>query len=276
LTQTINYHVNYKVNGCPSKFDTALVQVTPIPVALLSDPGTVCVGNGLVDLGFDPPLLSDSKTFTTCGYNGDFGPTQGAADSTYGAGFVSVQNGIQLWTVPYNGVYEFIAAGADGSHGGLNPSGFGGGGRGAIMQGKIQLTAGTVLKILVGQQGKHGTSAGGGGGGTFVATSNNTPLIVAGGGGSSRSGPNLNLSIMDAATAPCGKTGTGGAGGCAGNGAPFANSGPGGAGFLTDGPLTSDNRPMCNKDVALSFLNGGRGGKLLYSCGTAPANLVLG
>jgi|GEM_PF-614037 len=276
LTQTINYHVNYKVNGCPSKFDTAKVTVNRIPVALLSDPGTVCVDNGLVDLGFDPPLLSASLTFTSCGYNGDFGPTQGAADSTYGPGIVTVQNGIQLWTVPYNGVYEFIAAGADGSHGGINPSGYGGGGRGAIMKGKIQLTAGTVLKILVGQQGKHGTSAGGGGGGTFVATLNNTPLIVAGGGGSSRSGGNLNLPMMDAATAPCGKTGTGGAGGCAGNAAPYANAGPGGAGFLTDGPQTSDTRVMCNKDVALAFINGGRGGRLMYTCGQAPANLVLG
>ncbi len=274
LTTPTTYFVGYDVNGCPSKYDTVRVNAFPIPSAILSPvQGTYCQGSTPLNLGFVPPVLQGSITLTNCGAQGQFGPSQGDADNTYGPGVVSVQNGIQYWTVPFTGTYEFEVAGADGSH---NGSGYGGGGRGAIMKGKTQLTAGTVLKILVGQQGKHGNSAGGGGGGTFVADGNNTPLIVAGGGGSSRSSATLNLNVMDAATGPCGKNGTGGPGGCAGNAAPFGNQGPGGAGFLTDGPQTADSRSMCHKEVAFSFLNGGRGGRLLYSCGNAPNDLVLG
>ena len=61
------------------------------------------------------------------------------------------------------------------------------GGLGAKIIGSFELSRGSQLKILVGQEG--GTSItfpdrpGGGGGGTFVSLSDNTPLIIAGGGG---------------------------------------------------------------------------------------------
>ena len=188
LTQTINYHVNYKVNGCPSKFDTALVQVTPIPVALLSDPGTVCVGNGLVDLGFDPPLLSDSLNFTNCGKNGNTGPSQQDADNEYGPGIVAVTNGIQQWTAPFTGTYVIESAGA---RGGI-PLGVidANRGLGAIVRASVSLNAGDVINIVVGQQANENTGGntanggGHGGGGSFVWVNGQPqPLVIAGGGG---------------------------------------------------------------------------------------------
>lgn len=214
-----------------------------------------------------------SHTFTPCGAQGKNGPSQGQCDATYGAGFVTVTGGIQYWTVPATGVYEIEVAGADGSH---NGTGYGGGGRGAILKARFTLTQGTVLKLLVGQRGKHGTSAGGGGGGTFVATSANVPLIVAGGGGSSRSGATLNYSYTDAVTTTCGRAGTGSSGGCSGNGAAYGGEGPGGAGFTGNGPAFYDTRSMCVKTIAYSFVNGGTGGELWYDCGTGVANQVIG
>ena len=211
--------------------------------------------------------------FTTCGAIGRFGPSQSQCNSTYGNGVVNVTNGIQEWTVPSTGTYEIEVAGASGSH---NGSGYGGGGRGAILRGRLTLNQGQTIKLLVGQEGKHGTSAGAGGGGSFVVSSNNTPLMIAGGGGSSRSGSQLNLNIMDGTTNTCGRAGTGGSGGCNGNGAPFADQGPGGAGFLTDGPQTSDGRSMFVKENAYSFLNGGRGGRLIYDISYTSSNEMIG
>jgi hypothetical protein len=212
--------------------------------------------------------------FSTCGATGRTGPSQGQCDAAYGNGTVSVINGLQFWTVPVSGVYEIEVAGADGSHDG---SGFGGGGRGVILKARFSLTQGQPLKMLVGQRGKHGTSAGGGGGGTFVTELNNTPLIIAGGGGSSRSGSILNLPIMDATTNTCGRNGTGGTGGCNGNGATAANArGPGGAGLLTNGPPFGDTRSMCVKLIPQAFVNDGMGGELFYDCGSGEANRVVG
>jgi PKD repeat protein len=274
LNQTINFHVNYKVNGCPSKFDTALVQVTPIPVALLSDPGTVCVGNGLVDLGFDPPLLQDSLTFTNCGATGQFGPDQAAANTAYGPGLVTVNQGIQNWVVPYTATYRIVAAGAQGGTGaGLS------GGNGALMEGDFFLTAGTTLKILVGQQPDArncggANCAGAGGGGTFVATANNTPLIVAGGGGGAGSSQAGLPGVFGVdGTSSGGSSGFGGLNGGGGGGAlsgaagtqntpgGVGNScsyGSGGGGFYTAGGRNCNGgSPFLEGQ---SFLSGGAGG----------------
>lgn len=87
------------------------------------------------------------------------------------------------YTVPTTGTYEIFAAGAQGGYG----RGSGSGGYGAILMGDINLSAGTVLDIVVGGQGGSGFSdlgAGGGGGGSFVFEPGALlPLIVAGGGG---------------------------------------------------------------------------------------------
>jgi hypothetical protein len=261
-TQTINYHVNYKVNGCPSKFDTALVTVNRIPFAYLTDPGVLCAGNGNVDLGFEPPLLQGSMSFTNLGKTGNTGPDQAAADAAYGPGMVTVNSGVQRWTVPYTGVYTIEVAGAKGG-GNLNNAG----GKGAQMQGNFQLTAGTQLDIIVGQMGVDAGGntwqGGGGGGGSFVwnASNLNQPLIVAGGGGGG--GNNQSNNKKDAWTNNDGQTngenapgGTGGSGGGAGNTGSWG--GGGGGGFLTDG--ANDGSYGKGGKAAIAGGNGGLSG----------------
>ena len=253
LTQTINYHVNYTVNGCPSKFDTALVQVTPIPVALLSDPGIICAGNGVVDLGFDPPLLTDSLMFTSCGVTGRTGPDQAAADATYGLGVVTVTNGVQSWVAPFSGTYTITAAG--GAGGTANGQA---GGQGAIISGQFQVQAGQVIRMMVGQKAADRNGASGGGGGTFVVDATNTPMIVAGGGSGAASGAAGNNGEI---------TTNGGEGdGCVGNGGQNGNGGGsaancgqgagGGGGFFTDGQSNSS----WGSQRGFGFANGGLGG----------------
>ena len=101
------------------------------------------------------------------------------------------RNGIQLWTVPYNGRYNILCFGASG--GDVAPTDMAdlrlNGGKGAKVGGIFIFNKGDQIKILVGQQGmdcyKPAALAGGagGGGGTFVVFSkNNEPIIIAAGG----------------------------------------------------------------------------------------------
>ncbi len=244
LSNPITYYVNYTVNGCPSKYDTVRVAATPFPSATLSSvSGNFCPGGSLVDLGFVPPLLSDSLTFSNCGKTGSTGPDQNDADNAYGPGIVTVTSGIQEWTVPVTGLVTIEAAGA---RGGQND-----GGLGAVMRGDFNVTSGTVLKILVGQEG----ISSGGGGGTFVTDLQNNPLIVAGGGGAGVSGPwaqsggsiNNNGNSGSLSGAPINNGGTNG-----GAGGPDNCSGSGGGGGLTG----SGSGP----EGGQSFVSGGVGG----------------
>ncbi len=126
-----------------------------------------------------------SFTFTPCGATGRAGPTLQQCRTSYSyaswtqnSAYLNMTvHGIQEWTVPISGVYSFTVAGAKG--------GGSGGGLGAVITTKINLTKGEVIKILVGQMGlwTSGSMYGaGGGGGTFVLRNGN-PLVVAGGGG---------------------------------------------------------------------------------------------
>ena len=122
---------------------------------------------------------------------------------------------IQTYTVTKTGVYLIKAGGARGGthkyNYGYKPGTYVGG-KGATMEGKVRLTAGTVLKIVVGQRGGNSVevrggrsttktaaelglsvedNAGtGGGGGSFVYKADNTLLIAAGGGGGASGGYN--------------------------------------------------------------------------------------
>jgi hypothetical protein len=176
-------------------------------------------------------VVTDTKTFnaTNTGYLGsNTNNSNGNLD-----GSVSVNGGIYYWTVPHNGTYTIDTYGAQGGSS-SNSSYPYAGGLGARMKGDFILTAGTVLKILVGQQAvSTGTSAYcmSGGGGTFVSTSDNSPLVVAGGGGgSSNSGQ-----------------------GAAGTTTNRGNVGGLGAGFSANGQSLSWG------GIAQSFINGGAG-----------------
>lgn len=149
-----------------------------------------------------------------------------------------------------------------GAQGGSNTSSAGVGGSGAYQRGEFNLTAGTRLKMLVGQY--PGISSNGGGGGTFVTLTNNTPLIIAGGGGGSGSANDLTTKHGQAGTAGATGSGGGGAGGTNGSGgfigASFASGG--GGGLLTDG---QDGWTANSGGDA--FVNGGAGANVGFGIG---------
>jgi hypothetical protein len=195
-------------------------------------------------------------TFTNASAINNTGPTQTQINTTYAStnlnGSVTVNpQGIQNFTIPSSGIYEIDVYGAEG---GFNTSSAILPGLGARIRGQFNLTAGTVLKILVGQKPQNSN---GGGGGSFVTDVSNNPIIIAGGGGGSSGAtdsPSKHGQIGTTGGNGAAGGGTGGVGGNGGNiGAPFA-SGAGG-GLLTNGAdgwtVGSGGR---------SFLNGADGG----------------
>ena len=197
-----------------------------------------------------------SHTFTPCGATGRLGPTLANCTSAYtttwddNASYFNVSSGIQLWTVPVSGLYQFTVAGAKG--GGTNAA------AGRIVRGQVLLTEGDVIKILVGQAGLVGTgdaATGGGGGGSFVATSANVPMFVAGGGGGS--GGSFAASAGSTSTAGDVGRNSGGAGGTGGNGGSAVRFAGGGAGFTGNGTTKTHTAEAA---VPQSFVNGGNGG----------------
>ena len=211
--------------------------------------------------------------FTTLGARGETGPSDlSEYAGTSLEGKVTLNNGIQIWTVPVTGAYVIEASGGSGGNGTDGngkqsyPLPWTLGGLGAKIIGSFKLSRGTQLKILVGQEGSASSiftdRPGGGGGGTFVTLSNNIPLIIAGGGGG---GGAAKGQITDGdpgqATGDgtqCG--GTGGSGGqvCnanTGNSDSSLMSG-GGAGLYGDG--ASGNFSIST--AALGFAKGGKGG----------------
>lgn len=200
----------------------------------------------------------NTYTFTNAGATGNNGPTQSQINTAYLntnlSGAVISNNGIQTWTVPVTGPYTIKANGAQGG---------GNGGLGAQIEGQFYLTAGQVLKIVVGQQGVNGTGAtlangGGGGGGSFVITATNSLLIAAGGGGGGLAGAigGCGLTTYSGGATYYNGNGDNGNGGYSGitNG-----DAAGGGGFLTNGQ-NSSNPAQSPCEGGKSFLNGATGG----------------
>jgi len=227
-----------------------------------------------------PPLLNfTSFTFTSGGVTGRTGPSLVTLLDFYDTianpwlldtdNFNMLVDGYQLWTVPEAGAYRITARGAQGA-----PIEATAGGRGAIITGEFNLTAGEKLQILVGQIARPKTDriyrSSPGGGGSFVVKYTGITnivddiLVVAGGGGGTGSDP-----IDPECDAQIGTAGGrarrnnanfGGAGGVDGNGGLTGNAssnGPGG-GFLTNGAASTNAQ-------GLSFLNGGLGGDISTS-----------
>ena len=186
--------------------------------------------------------LGTFYTFTNCGQEGRTGPSQEQCNSEYGEGVVTVtvDNGIQEWTVPETGAYTIEVWGAQGGpRKGYDNDNINRGGTGAILSGDFSLTEDLVLKIIVGQRGRES----GGGGGTFVAKSENIPLIVAGGGAAWCT----NSGCADDADAVL-TEGNGGGGG--------TGCGSGGGGFYGNGTTSLKGYGT----GGLAFVNGGTGG----------------
>ncbi|XP_015747135.1 PREDICTED: ALK tyrosine kinase receptor-like isoform X3 [Acropora digitifera] len=226
---------------------------------------------------FGQLILSGRKyIFTTLGARGPNGPIGTAGyQGTSLEEQVILNKGIQIWTVPVTGSYVIEASGASGANGtevnSVSPFPWKRGGLGAKITGTFRVNQGTHLKILVGQEGGRKTDypsrPGGGGGGSFVTLQDDTPLIIAGGGGGGGASDNFTDGDPGQATGNgtrCG--GTKGDGGKVCN----ANTGKvdpklvagGGAGIRGDG-YTS----VAITEAALSFINGGTGGKGPFSNG---------
>ena len=214
-----------------------------------------------------------SATFTNCGKTGKFGPSQGECNSEYSGtnldGFVTVSAGIQEWEVPVTGTYIITAYGAQG--GGLS-GGSDSGGKGAKISGEFNLTAGTVLKILVGQKGLTVNKEASGGGGTFVTKSphnnNASILVVAGGGGGSWNNHTTSHGQAgESGNAGCCGTskGQGGSNGNGGGGQGTCAS-DGGAGFFTNNNVLTHCGNGAERE-AFAYVNGGRGGQNYWCSG---------
>jgi len=195
-------------------------------------------------------LFGQTYTFTNASTTGRFGPTQGQVNTAYAAtslnGLVTINTqGIQEWIVPTTGDYSIEVFGAQGGNDTFDGEN---GGLGSRMKGDFSLTAGQVIRILIGQQGENlrvnvNNAAPGGGGGTFVwdPTNLTQPLIVAGGGGgasgygitsrnasSSLNGNNSSTNSNGGLSGNGGRTNTGGSSYWAGSGAGWLTDGTGG------------------------------------------------
>jgi hypothetical protein len=207
-----------------------------------------------------------TATFTNGGQVGRLGPslTQ-ARDGVSGpeanewknnTEFFNTANGIQLWTVPADGTYRIEAWGAQGEKAGTLSTL---GGNGARMRGDFVLTAGEVLRIVVGQMGGISTGqSGGGGGGSYVlkqtGTSTSDILVIAGGGGGAqRSNTGGVGSSTTSATA--GGTFAVPTIGSGGNNSG-ANGGAGGAGWNGNGQDGQGGADSGGKSPANGFLGG--------------------
>ena len=192
-------------------------------------------------------------SFSTCGATGSSGPNQTQVNTAYAAGSLSnaviVNNGIQTWTVPVTGLYRIEVFGAQGGNASVS------GGLGASVTGSFNLNAGTVFKILVGQQGAslHG------GGGSFVCDNLNVPYIIAGGGGGGCGAGGTDNSSKNGQSVNTGGNGAGvggGLGGNSGNGGGSAQPFSAGAGA---GLLSAGAAGWMAATGGYAFINGGSG-----------------
>jgi hypothetical protein len=187
-----------------------------------------------------PAIAQQTFTFTNAGQSGRLGPTQTQVNTAYAStnlsGAVGAINGIQTWTVPYTGPFRITAVGAQGGSGTTYN-----GGLGSSVRGDFTLTAGSILNIIVGQQGEYNSNGynTGGGGGSFVwITGQPQPFVAAGGGG----GAGYGAGGVNSSTTTSGTAGTGGGtGGSGGNGAN-----PGGGGWLSSGGNFLPSYTLCN------------------------------
>ena len=202
-------------------------------------------------------------SFTNGNGIGATGPTS----VIYSGYSVVLSGGIQYWTVPATRNYTFVIAGA----GNINTNSLNSvtTGYGVMMIASYSLIAGSIIAILVGQQGINYNGGSGGAGGTFIcsvtsvgALSSATKLFIAGGAGGigyeSNAYANTNV---NGTFSNIGQNGTGGnaaAGGAGPNGGSinsqsnykFADAG---AGF-------SGNSAWGGVGCSQSFTNGGTGG----------------
>ena len=198
---------------------------------------------------YDAPSLTQLRSATSSPSGSDTWKTN--------TEFFSISSGIIDWTVPQDGTYRFVVAGAKGGdEGNANR-----GGNGATITGNMTLTQGQSIKMLVGGRGNFNRNGGGGGSYVMASATSTNPYIVAGGGGGwGSSGGNASAGVAATSGASSGNTvyGTRTSPGSSGNGgAAQTNSGWGGAGA---GWLSNGQDGGQYGGIAYAPRNGGNGG----------------
>lgn len=244
-----------------------------------------------------PPSAESANivySFSVAGATGINGPTQAQLNTAYSGttlqGSVTSSNGIQQWVVPTTGDYEITAVGAAGGTGMNGPSQIvQSAGMGASLTGTFTLTAGTTIRIIVGQKGENSNNtnnfygAGGGGGGSFVYlnATDTYPLIAAGGGGGGSSSAGINAQTTTSGTNGNSDTSGTTAARTPGNGGYLSSSpnysGGAGAGWLSDGAKYTFKSCSGQGTASLSPRNSALGGysNTLLANGTAYTAGVL-
>jgi hypothetical protein len=154
----------------------------------------------------------------------------GAANAAEVFGYTGA---IQTWVVPATGEYDILGAGAQGGSSEFPEILGTGGGLGAEVGGEIDLTAGEIIQIVVGQVGSGPPAWGSGGGGAtwvFINGAANPLLVAGGGGGQGYIGLN---GSGGAGQATLGGSGQGGAAGDGGGGAGWLGNGADGTSTVT-------------------------------------------
>ena len=211
------------------------------------------------------------ETVSNCGQVGYTGPSQLQCDATYNNtdldGYISVNAGIQQWTVPHSGTYRFTVAGAKGGNGYART-----GGNGAIMRGDVVLLKDEIINLVVGQQGTDNALNAGGGGGSFVwresSGRNANPLIAAGGGGGG--GYNSDNGMPGLTSTSGGSIGNCGTSGGSNGGAGSSNNPQGGGGWFADG--TGSGTLPSTLTFTGGLQDGGAGGFGIAGAGTGGDN----
>ena len=250
--------VSYTAANLPAGLSISGTTISGTPTAEANTSVAVTASDGFASSvrNFFINVIAPFEVFMQTTHIGRTGPST----SQYTSDLIAVQGTMPSWTtssdmllltVPFTSVYEMTIQGAGAPHSD--------GGNGAYAQGRVSLTAGEVLRVLVGQRGDTAESDHSGSGGTFVtegspllsSLTNGNILLIAGGGGG---GHNY---AGQAHAEGHGQTGTSGgrdntlgyAGGANGGGgsSPY---GKGGAGFFYDGVSTNSK----------AFISGGVGG----------------
>lgn len=237
---------SYYLNGL-TQLTTYNFTVTPYYLSGLSGISEL-QGYSLPSVNITTPASNLVVGFASSNISGATGPALASLTNYYTNtlnknNLTMTTNGIQLWTVQTSGVYNITCAGASG---GINGNVYGG--RGAIVSGKVALTAGNVIAILIGQIG----TGRGGGGGTFIVNNTTSTLLFAAGGGG---GPTA-ATGYDAVFTNSGLAGAGSTGGSAGGGGG-ANIGAGGGGYSGAGTNGTDTTTT---NGGSAYTSGGVGG----------------
>ncbi len=204
----------------PSDYITVTIDFTPVAATTYTDTLVIVHNDSATGSPTNITLDGEGNSITTQTFN-------------YTGATVN-------WIVPA-GITSIIIE-AWGAQGGINDSNQVGG-FGTRMKGSFIVTPGQTVKVLVGEQGEHGSTAswsrcGGGSGGSFIWIDGaSSPLIVAGGGGGKgylNCSNSMNASITQNGVVGFHPGGTNGNGGTGGNVLRDDGAG-GGGGWLTNG-----------------------------------------